>query len=103
VLEKVGPFKVNFVIDVEMEEVEKFRYIRGKAAGKDSKIAASFGQKGDLRLEKISDTETKLDFTTEVSIFGKLATLGNWIIKKKADEAMGQFVCSIKAQLENEG
>ena len=98
--EKVGPFKVNFAIDLEREVVEEFLHIRGKASGKDSKIAARFRQDGDLKLKKTSDGETELFFSSDVSIFGKLATLGHWIIKKKADEAMDYFVRSIKAKLE---
>jgi len=103
VLEKVGPFKVNFAIDLEREVVEELLHMRGKAAGKDSKIAARFRQDGDLKLKRISDRETELSFSTDVSIFGKLATLGNWIIKRKADEAMDYFVGSIKSKLEKDG
>lgn len=102
VKEKVGPFKVSFNIDVQIEEVEKFQHIRLKAAGKDSKIAARFSLQGDLRLKKVSDSETELQFTTDVSIFGKLATLGNWIIKRKANEVMDDFVQSLKAHLEKD-
>jgi len=100
VTEKVGPFKVNFAIDLEREVVEEFQHVRGKASGKDSRIAARFRQDGDLKMRRISNGETELLFSTDVSIFGKLATLGHWIIKKKADEAMDHFVKSIKSKLE---
>ncbi len=101
--EKVVPFKADFAIDIENEVVEKFLHIRTAAAGKDSKITARFKQNGDIRLKKVSDAVTELYFSTDVSIFGKLATLGSWIIKKKADEAMDHFVRAIKALLEKAG
>ena len=103
VMEKVGPFKVNFAIDAEVIEIEELHHAQLKAAGKDSKIAATFRQHGELKLRKVSDEETELQFATDVSIFGKLATLGRWVIKRKADEGMEYFVRSIKARLEKDG
>ena len=103
IMEKVGPFKVNFAVEVEITEMEKLKCVKGKATGKDSRIASRFSQQGVLKLKNISPDETELFFTTDVSIFGKLAVLGNRIIKRKADEAMEYFARSIKAQLENNG
>jgi carbon monoxide dehydrogenase subunit G len=96
---KVGPFKVNFAIELEVMEVEAL-HIKAKAAGKDSSVAASLRADIDLKLKDVSDQRTELDFKTDVTILGKLATLGHWIIKKKADETMSYFVDRIKAQLE---
>jgi carbon monoxide dehydrogenase subunit G len=101
--DKVGPFKVHFALEIEVLEVEELKHIVAKATGKDSKIAARVRQNMDLNLVEVGDRETELRFKTEVSIFGKLATLGHWIIKRKADEAMEFFVRGISAQLEKEG
>jgi hypothetical protein len=38
----------------------------------------------------------------DVGNLWKLATLGHWMIKKKADEVMDNFVAKMKGQLENE-
>jgi carbon monoxide dehydrogenase subunit G len=103
VMEKVGPFKVNFAIDLEIKEIEASKHFQFRATGKDSKIAASFRQHGDVTVKNSSDNETELRFTTDVSIFGKLGTLGHWLIKKKADEAMDHFVRSMRVQLEEGG
>jgi carbon monoxide dehydrogenase subunit G len=96
---KVGPFKANFAIELEVMEVEAL-HIKAKAAGKDSSLAASLKADIDLKLKDVSEQGTELDFKTDVNMVGKLATLGHWIIKKKADETMTYFVDRIKAQLE---
>ncbi len=99
---KVGPFKTSFSVELELEEVDE-SHIKAKAAGKDSKIAASMKQQIDLQLKDKAGEGTELNFKTDVSILGKLATLGHWIIKKKADEVMEQFVSRMKVQLEKKG
>jgi len=96
---KVGPFKTSFAVELDVLEVDAL-HIQAKAAGKDSKIAASMKQQIDLQLKEISGEGTELKFKTDVSILGKLATLGHWMIKKKADEVMEQFVNRMKAQIE---
>lgn len=96
---KVGPFKTNFAVELEVLEVDGLHF-KAKAVGKDSKIAASMKQQIDLQLREISEEGTELNFKTDVTILGKLATLGHWIIKRKADEVMEQFVSRMKAQLE---
>ena len=96
---KVGPFKTEFAVELEVLEADEL-HIKAKAAGKDSKIAASMKQQIDLQFKEVPGEGTELKFKTDVSILGKLATLGHWIIKKKADEVMEQFVSRMKAQLE---
>jgi carbon monoxide dehydrogenase subunit G len=100
--EKVGPFKVNFAIDIEVVSVEGFA-VKVKAVGKDSKIVASLRQHMEFELKEISQKESELHFKTEVNIFGKLATLGHWLIRKKADDIMEYFVSCMKAELEKKG
>jgi carbon monoxide dehydrogenase subunit G len=99
---KVGPFKTKFAIDLEVTEAEEL-HIKAKATGKDSMVAASMKQDIDLRLKDVADQGTELAFRTDVSVLGRLATLGHWIIKKKADEVMEHFVGCIRAQLEENG
>jgi carbon monoxide dehydrogenase subunit G len=97
---KIGPFKTSFAVDLEILEVVEGALIKAKAAGKDSKIAASMKQQIELRLREVSKEETELSFKADVGILGKLATLGHWIINKKADEVMDTFVAKMKGQLE---
>jgi carbon monoxide dehydrogenase subunit G len=98
---KVGPFKASFAVELEVLEVIEGALIKAKSAGKDSKLAASMKQQIELRLKEVSKEETELSFKTDVGILGKLATLGHWMIKKKADEVMDNFVAKMKGQLEN--
>ncbi len=98
---RVGPFKTSFAVEIEVLEADAL-HIKAKAAGKDSKIAASMKQQIDLQLKEVAGEGTELNFKTDVSILGKLATLGHWIIKKKADEVMEQFVTRMKAQVEGQ-
>ncbi len=99
VQEKIGPFKAEFPLDVEVVEVDEPRRLRARASGKDSAVASS--AKVDLSVD-LADTEagTDLRVTADVSILGKLGTLGHGLIKRRADEIIGQFADAIRQRLE---
>jgi len=100
-VEKVGPFKVEFPTTIEVLEREELSHIKAQAAGADNKIGSRMKIDLDVRLQGEGD-KTTLSFIAGVDILGKLAALGHGIIKRKADQVLDEFAQAVKKQLEGD-
>jgi carbon monoxide dehydrogenase subunit G len=101
-VEKVGPFKVEFPTTIEVLEREELTRIKAQASGADNKIGSRMKLDLDVSLREQGD-KTVLGFVAGVDILGKLAALGHGIIKRKADQVLDEFANAVKAKLEGEG
>ena len=100
--EKVGPFRVEFPMKIDVLESRELEYIKAQATGSDSKIGSRM--KVELEVALASDGDrTKLRLASNVDILGKLATLGHSMIKRKADQVMDEFARNLKQKLEAGG
>jgi uncharacterized protein len=98
-VEKVGPFKVEFPTTIEVLEREELSRIKAQATGADNKIGSRM--KLDLEVKLLEqDAKTILHFVAGVDILGKLAALGHGIIKRKADQVLEEFAQEVKKRLE---
>ncbi len=100
-VEKVGPFRVEFPLRIEIEQSEPFSHIKARASGSDSKIGSLMKVELDVNLKE-EGSGTLLSFVATVDILGKLATLGHSMVKRKADQVMAEFVREIKKNLEKD-
>jgi uncharacterized protein len=98
-VEKVGPFRVEFPMKIDVLESRDLSYIKAQATGSDSKIGSRMKVELDVSLAGDGD-RTKLSLGASVDILGKLATLGHSMIKRKADQVMDQFAGNLKQKLE---
>jgi carbon monoxide dehydrogenase subunit G len=101
-VEKVGPFKVEFPTTIEVLEREELSRIKAQASGADNKIGSRMKLDLDVNLREQGD-KTVLGFVAGVDILGKLAALGHGIIKRKAEQVLDEFAQAVKAKLEGEG
>ena len=100
-VEKVGPFKVEFPTTIEVLEREELSHIKARASGADNKIGSRMKIELDVNLREQGD-KTVLAFTAAVDVLGKLAALGHGIIKRKADQVLDEFVQAVKQRLEGD-
>jgi len=100
-VEKVGPFKVEFPTTIEILEKEELTRIKAQASGADNKIGSRMKIDLDVSL-KGEGGKTSLSFVAGVDILGKLAALGHGIIKRKADQALDEFAQAVKRRLEGD-
>lgn len=98
-VEKVGPFKVEFPTSIEVLEREELSHIKAQASGADNKIGSRMKIDLDVHLRD-SNGNTALGFIATVDILGKLAALGHGIIKRKADQVLDEFAQAVKHRLE---
>ncbi|MGN6730534.1 MAG: CoxG family protein [Candidatus Binatia bacterium] len=100
-VEKVGPFKVEFPTSIEVLEREEMTRIKAQASGADNKIGSRMKLDLDVNLREDGD-KTVLAFVAGVDILGKLAALGHGIIKRKADQVLDEFAQAVKKKLEGD-
>jgi len=100
-VEKVGPFKVEFPTTIEVLEKEELTRIKAQASGADNKIGSRMKVELDVNLKGEGES-TFLTFVAGVEIVGKLAALGHGIIKRKADQVLDEFVQTVKQRLEGD-
>ncbi len=100
-VEKVGPFKVEFPTIIEVLEKEELTRIKAQASGADNKIGSRMKVELDVNLKGEGES-TSLSFVAGVDIVGKLAALGHGIIKRKADQVLDEFTQAVKQRLEGD-
>lgn len=98
-VEKVGPFRVEFPTTIQVLETEELSHIKAQASGADNKIGSRMKVDLDVRLQE-QGSQTILKFVAGVDIVGKLAALGHGIIKRKADQVLDEFAQAVKQRLE---
>jgi uncharacterized protein len=100
-VEKVGPFKVEFPTTIEVLERDELSHIKAQASGADNKIGSRMKLDLDVQLSGEGD-KSVLAFVAGVDILGKLAALGHGIIKRKADQVLDEFAQAVKQRLEGD-
>jgi len=100
-VEKVGPFRVEFPTTIDVLERQELSHIKAQASGADNKIGSRMKVDLDVNLQGEGD-QTTLGFVADVDVLGKLAALGHGIIKRKADQVLDEFAQSVKQRLEGE-
>jgi len=102
VSERVGPFKVQFPLEIQVLEAEEPRRLKAVASGRDASVGSSLKVTLDLRLEG-GGAGSRLVIVSEANVLGKLGTLGHSIIQHKADGIMTQFAQAVRQELEAGG
>lgn len=98
--DSVGPIRVNFEAYADVKIIESGKEIRVSLQGKDLK-SGGLMQTMDITLEGVTESKTKVDFKTNVTIFGKLGNLGYPFIKKKAHSMIEEFGQRVKSEIES--
>ncbi len=99
-VEKVGPFRVEFPTTIDVLERDELKRIKAQASGADNKIGSRMKIELDVNLRERGSDKTVLGFIARVDILGKLAALGHGIIKRKADQVLDEFAQAVKQKLE---
>lgn len=99
VSERVGPFKVQFPLEIQVLEAEAPTHLRAQASGRDASVGSTLKVTLDLRIET-QKSGSRLILRSDVAILGKLGTLGHGIIQPKANSIMTQFAEAVQRELQ---
>ena len=101
VRDRVGPFQVSFQLEVVVESAEQASYLRARVSGAERRLASTLQQVIEIRLSADTPGTTALNVGAEISILGKLGSLGDGLIRARALEAISTFVASLKKDIES--
>jgi uncharacterized protein len=98
--DSIGPYKANFDLDIVVQETRPQELISLTASGQDKRLGASQQVTMTVRLRPAGEQATILDVAADVVILGKIATLGQFAIKRKAKDTVEKFTRNISAELQ---
>ena len=97
--EKVGPFKVEFPLEIEVLEANPPERLRARAGGRDSKVDGLVRVELAVALRE-EGAATTLALAADIAVLGKLGTLGHSVIVRKGTAIVDRFAAAVRAQLE---
>lgn len=98
--QKVGPFRFNMPCEITVDEYEELQRVGITAEGEDKKTSTSALVKMVLSLDKDEDGKTVIDIDADIQMFGKLATLGAPIVRRKCRAIFREFDENLHEELE---
>lgn len=98
--QKIGPFSVRFPLQIQVLEAVPPRTLVIVATGRDTRIGSGMKTTMRLGLEPAGHAETALAIETEITLQGKLASLGQGLINGKADEELEHFRTCLSRELD---
>jgi carbon monoxide dehydrogenase subunit G len=97
--EKVGPFRVQFPLQIDVLEVEAPTRLRARAGGRDAAVDGIVKVDLSVSLAPAGDGTT-LRLLVDINVLGKLGTLGHSVIVRKGTDVVDRFAAAVRAQLE---
>ena len=98
IVERVGPFKLEVPLDIEVRTADPLRALQLRAVGKDSRIGTEITWDLTVELEP-HGAETEFRMTVDALVVGRLVSLGQGVIKLKGDQTIGRFADALRASL----
>lgn len=98
VADKVGPFRIQVPVRIEVQSIEEPRRIVAEVAGNDNRGQARVRGKLEATVEP-SGNGALLTLAMRMEVLGRLAALGAAPMRRRADEIFSEFVRRLQAQL----
>jgi carbon monoxide dehydrogenase subunit G len=97
---KVGPISVKFDVSVALTKVEPPSAIDATVAGNAPGLGGRLTATAALRLAEGSGTETRVTYSVEMGLSGRLGGIGQPVFRAKSDELSKKFGANVKAAIE---
>lgn len=100
VKQSVGPFRVEMDINLTIQEATPEERIVVTGSGGDRRGNSLKITRAMLEMATVSPKETQISYSIDFTLFGKLATLGYPMVKRKSRDLAVEFSRRISAALE---
>jgi uncharacterized protein len=97
---KIGPIKARFNLVVEVTKEEPPSVVRSRTRGEEGTRASVVTSENLLTLTDVGPAETRVDYSAEVSMTGRLGKYGLGIMQKKAEALSEVFVENFRGKAE---
>ena len=97
---KIGIVKMRLSGKISIEQMDQEHHTAIMAVqAADERISGLIQGKLTMKLEETAAQETRLTVETDLNLFGKVGEFGQSIVKKKADQMMGEFAKNVAARV----
>lgn len=100
VAERVGPFRVQVPLAIEVLEAAAPERLRARAGGRDAGVDGVVKVDLDVTLAP-AGAGTALRLIADIAVLGKLGTLGHSVIVRKSSDVVDRFAGELRRQLES--
>jgi carbon monoxide dehydrogenase subunit G len=100
---KVGFLSTSQDLRVEILEADPPRRLVLEGRGEDSRLGSRVEARAALELSPTGDGATAVAHATDVTVLGRLGSIGDAVMKVKAKELAGALAQKVKAALESGG
>jgi carbon monoxide dehydrogenase subunit G len=97
--QKVGPISATFETQTNLTEVDPPNRLIARGKGQDKRMGSSFEFTNHMDLVEISEKETLVKYKTDVKISGRLASVGQSLIKIVAKREVAKAVELIQSRM----
>jgi carbon monoxide dehydrogenase subunit G len=95
---RVGPISLTFDVVVELTKVEPPEAIDASVSG--NAAGGRLSATATVRLSALDANTTKVTYTVDLSLTGKLGGIGQPVFRSKSDELSKKFGANVRAALE---
>ena len=99
---KVGPMSGNFEFRAQIVESEPPRQITARVEGKDSMTKSTMTSDITMTLAALRPGETELTYLSTVDIQGRLAIIGDMVIRATGAQVIKEFFKRLGVNIESE-
>jgi len=97
---QIGPIKTLFNVSFEETHIRPMEYFAYTSRGEEGNRASRLKAESSLTLTPVDADHTQVEYTSELSIVGRLGKFGLGMMKKKADAMGDEFIESLRAKIE---
>lgn len=101
--ESIGFLKASFDLRLEVVETDPPRRLRLRGAGEDRRLRSNVRIDSEVTLSDSPDGGTTLAYHHDLSVFGRLGSLGFPVIQRKTRELEAEFARRANASLTDAG
>ncbi len=91
VAQRVGPFQIALDLNLTLDDVQQNKSVAFSGSGGDKRGNNLKIARAALELDPVSDAETSVSYDMDFTLFGKLGTMGNSVVKRKVEEMRKEF------------
>jgi len=98
---RVGPIAIKFDVTVELTKVEPPAGIDATVSGNASGLGGRLTATATVRLDALDAVNTRVTYTVDLGLTGKLGGIGQPVFRAKSDELSKKFGANVRAALES--
>jgi carbon monoxide dehydrogenase subunit G len=98
---KVGFLSTRQDVRMEIVEADPPRRLISEGRGEDARLGSRVEVRSSLELSPADDGATTVAYASDVTVLGRLGSIGDAVMKVKAKELAGTFAHNVKAALES--